>query len=179
MSPLGHLLWRVVVASLGFLAAVAGSILTVVTAVVAMSWRIPDTPMLDLEARGAIGVGLVFLALAKAVWPGWLAFALLAEVAGLRSLLVHLLGFAAIALFGAVALLPTDLSVCVATADWDCGRTAVHTAIETLPGSIFRLLAAAGLVGGFGHWLVAGGSAGLRPSTGVAPGKGDARPPHA
>jgi hypothetical protein len=177
---LSRLLWRLLVASLGWLVAIAASIATVVGASVGRSMQVSGAALLDVDPHAVVTLAFAFLAATKAVWLGWLAFALYSEFAGLRSLLVHLLGFAVIALLGAVALAPVEIATCVAAPGLDCGRAMVETVMTRVPGSIFRVLAAAGVVAGFGYWVVAGGSAGFRaPAARPAPERGDARPPHA
>jgi hypothetical protein len=180
MPPLSRLLWRLLVASFGWLVAIAGSVATVIGASMGRILVATDLPLPAVDPHGVVELALVFTAAAKGVWLGWFVFALYAEIVGLRSLLAHLFVFAAIALLGVVALAPVEVTTCIATVDIDCGRTMVDTVMRTVPGAVFKVLAAAGFVAGFGYWLVAGGSAGFRePPTGFAPRKGDAQPPHA
>lgn len=142
MIDLPHLLWRLIVVSVGFLAAVAVSI---AVAVAGLGW-LPIEPTSGEIAAGNLLVvffgvprlAVLAPALAHFVWPGWLVAALLAELAGSRSLLLHLFGAALLAIAGTVVLDPTGNLL--------------------LP----RLAAAAGFAGGFAHWLIAGRSAGLR-----------------
>lgn len=160
MPPLDRLLWRLFVAALGFLAAVAASVAMLVLAAFLL-------PMLGVAAGDAdAAVAASFLVrvqrgalllpiLAEVVWPGWLAAFLLAEIAAIRHLAYHLFVPAVIAAVGVVAT------------------------TEMPPGGFVRLAVAAGLVGGFAHWLVAGRDAGLALRGTRDPSKGDPQPPHA
>ena len=160
MPPLDRLLWRLLVAALGFIAAVAASLAVFLLAAVLM-------PALDVAAgdpdAAAAATFLVRMQraahllpiMAQVVWPAWLAAALLAEIAAIRGLAFHLLAPAAIAALGVVA------------------------ATEATPGSLVRLAVAAGLVAGFAHWLVAGRNAGFALRQTQSPAEGDPRPPHA
>lgn len=142
MIRLDRLLWRLLVASCGFLVAVVAS----VAAIVASTGFLPgveglagdvDLPLLaGLLGRSLRGFAMTVV-FVHVVWPGWLLFACLAEIAALRRLFVHLAGFAAIAA-GAVGA----------------------TAVPPSPAAL-SLAAAAGFVGGFAHWLVAGRDAGI------------------
>jgi hypothetical protein len=94
-------------------------------------------------------------ALIEIAWPGWLLAACLAEIAAARSLLVHLVGAAAVAVAAFLATTPAPDAASV------------------------QLVLAAGLVAGFTHWLVAGRSAGLTPPAPRRRDGGDPQPPHA
>jgi hypothetical protein len=161
MTPLSRLPWRLVVASLGFLAAVLASLAVILAAVglvpaLDLARFEPTAPavagFLDRALRGAALVP----AMASAVWPAWFVAAVVVEIAGLRSLALHVFGFAALALLALVAAMPAA------------------------PPALLQLATAAGFVAGFAHWLVAGRSAGVadRAPDAVA-GKGDPQPPHA
>ena len=160
MPPLDRLLWRLFVAALGFIAAVAASVATLVLA--ALMLPALDVAVGDPDAAVAAsflvrmqrGAHLLPI-LAQVVWPGWLVAFLLAEIAAIRGLAFHLLAPAVIAAVGVVAT------------------------TETPPGGFVRLAVAAGLVGGFAHWLVAGRSAGHGLRETQSPAEGDPRPPHA
>lgn len=154
MTPLARLPWRLVAASLGFIAAVLGAIATVLAATLVPVFEAPNlaAAQVAFDGRGVFGLGLLGDLAGRIVFPGWLVFAVLAEFLGLRSLLVHLVAFAAIALVAAVGFAPEA------------------------PAVVLRLAVAAAFVAGFLHWLVAGRSAGLAPSP--ASGKGDAHEPH-
>ena len=160
MPPLSHVLWRLVVAALGFIAAVAASL----AVVVAISELIPAIGSL---ANGTLGpavthyvdradlAGTLWDLLTRFVNPAWLVLILVIEAAALRSLLVHLAAFAGV------------------------GVLAVLTAWPVAPGEVLRATAAAGFVAGFAHWLVAGRGAGFALRRTQSPPPGDPRPPHA
>mgnify|MGYP001767538411 CR=1 FL=1 len=160
MPPLDRLLWRLLVASLGFIAAVAASI----AVIAATAFLLPalDLAAGDPQAAAAAGVlvgmqrGAHLLPiLAQVVWTGWLLAFLLAEIAAIRRLAFHLFVPAVIAAIGVVA------------------------SIEVPPGALVRLAVAAGLVAGFAHWLVAGRNAGFALRRTQSAAEGDPRPPHA
>lgn len=159
MPPLDRLLWRLLVAALGFLAAVIASLVVVaVSAVVApfLHAAVVDAPPISLGALLRAWYGLeLSTVLVQAIWPGWLIVALLGEIVALRSLLALLAAFAAVAIVSVFGVLPA------------------------VPPLELRYALAAALVAGFVHWLVAGRSAGfaLRPTQ--DDGKGDPRSPHA
>lgn len=152
MPPLSRLLWRLFAAALGWLAAVIASL--AVLAIAATGTAVPATrafveaPDAALQTGFGVMVTGMLHALAlgstlvEVVWPAWFVAALLAEIVGSRSLLVHVLGAAIIAAGGLF--------------------------VETPPpdAAAVRLILAAGFVGGFAHWLVAGRSAGfaMRPA---------------
>ncbi len=160
MPPLSHVLWRLLVASLGFIAAVAASLVVVV----AISELIPA---LGSVADGAFGrslaryvdradlAGALLDLFTRFVYPTWLVLILAIEAAARRSLLVQLATFAGVALL------------------------AVTAARSQVPGEIFRATAAAGFVAGFAHWLIAGRNAGFALRRTQNPPTGDPRPPHA
>lgn len=166
MYSFSHSLWRLLAAACGWLVAVFASIVFVAVAgamaVVPAAQAFVDSPDAPITAGfgvlvtrmlGALALGSTLIDI---VWPGWLLAACLAEIAGARSLLVHLGGAAAIALAGLLASTPRPDATSV------------------------QLILAAGLVAGFVHWLVAGRSAGLAlPAPGPRGGEGDPRPPHA
>lgn len=156
-SP-SRLLWRSIAAALGFLAAVAASLAVIVAATLVPLLAHADLAALPAEIDGvlAIDASAPMRAAAQVVWPGWLALAVLIEIAGLRSLALHFVGFVAVALLG---LLGT---------------------MDHVPPSMLQVAAAAALVGGFTHWLIAGRAAGLAsPAPDLVRGKGDPQDPHA
>ena len=165
MPPLDRLLWRLFVAALGWLAAVIAS-LAVLTIAATVS-VVPATQAFVEAPDGALQAGFGVLVtgmlhavalgptLVEVVWPTWFVAALLAEIVGSRSLLVHVLGAAAIAAGGLLVDTPPPDAAAV------------------------RVILAAGFVAGFAHWLVAGRSAGVGRRTDAGNAEGDTRPPHA
>lgn len=156
MLSLSQLLWRGIVAGLGFAATIVVTVVvgTLGLAAIAAAHREgvvedPQTmvPVLGMMVRG----GLLLPVFAAIVWPAWLGAIVLSEVTGARSLLLHLVIATAIAVVGVM------------------GGAAV------LGPAQVRLVAAIGLSAGFAHWLVAGRSAGIRRPSRVA---GAPRPPH-
>lgn len=143
MPPLSRILWRLIVAGLGFSAAVVVGVVvgTAATGTVTAGQRI--------AAGDEAGVGAFFLAVARGgvmlplfpaiVWPGWLGAVALGEVTATRSLLAHLLVATGIAVVGVMGGAPV------------VGPSEIEAA------------AAVGLSAGFVHWLVAGRGAGLFP----------------
>ena len=159
MPPLDRLLWRLFVAALGFIAAVGASVAMLVLAafllpMLGVAAGDADAAVASLLVRMQRGAHLLPI-LAQVVWPGWLAAFLFAEVAAIRRLAFHLFAPAVIATVGVVAV------------------------TETTPAHLVRLTVAAGLVGGFAHWLVAGRNAGFALRETQSPARGDPRPPHA
>jgi hypothetical protein len=150
MIPLDRLLWRLLVASCGFCAAVVAALATTVVAAVSLApfgLRAGDPDGGMIFAIFGLEFGEISLAveLGGAVFAGWLIVALLAEVFAVRGLLVHLLAFAGI-------------------------TVAAHLAIPATPDGAVRFAAAVGFVAGFADWLVAGRSAGFRlPSRAPTP----------
>jgi hypothetical protein len=152
MIDLPHLLWRLIVVSIGFLAAVAVSI---AVAIAGLGW-LPIEPTGGEVAVGDLIVvffgvprlAIVVPAFVHFVWPSWFVAALLSELTGTRSLLLHLFGAALLALAGTVAFGPAGSLM--------------------LP----RLAAAAGFSAGFAHWLIAGRGAGPRRPRPPAPPEG-------
>ena len=165
MPPLDRLLRRLLVASLGWLAAVIASfaVLTVAAtgSVVPATRAFVEAPDAALQTGFGVLVTGLLRALAlgptlvEIVWPAWFVAALLAEIVGSRSLLVHVLGAAAIAAGGLLADTPPPDAAAV------------------------RLVVAAGFVAGFVHWLVAGRGAGFALRGTRAGSGGDPQPPHA
>lgn len=165
MPPLDRLLWRLFAAALGWLAAVIASL--AVLAIAATGTVVPATRAFVEAPDAALQTGFGVLVtgmlralalgptLVEAVWPAWLVAALLAEIVGSRSLLVHVLGAAAIA--AGVLLFDTPPPDAAAV----------------------RVILAAGLVAGFAHWLVAGRNAGFALRGTQAGSGGDPQPPHA
>ena len=165
MPPLSRLLWRLFAAALGWLAAVIASL--AVLTIAATGTMVPATRAFVEAPDAALETGFGVLVtgtlhavalgptLVEVVWPTWFVAALLAEFVGSRSLLVHVLGAAAIAAAGLLA--------------------------DTQPpdAASVRLILAAGFVGGFAHWLVAGRSAGfaMRPTQANRDETRDARMP--
>lgn len=159
MSPLSRLLVRILVAGLGYGFAIVASLLVGTLAVGALG---AGDRTLDGDPAGIVAfvVGLMrgsllLGPLAGVVWPAWAAAVALAEVTGIRSLLVHLLVAAAIAVVGVMGTAPLV----------GIGQV--------------QAVAAMGLVAGFAHWLVAGRSAGLarpRPVEGAPRGTHDGTP---
>lgn len=152
---LSRLLWRLVVAGLGFSAAIVASLLVgaAATGTVAAGHRFVDGE----EAGAAAFVlavtrgGVVLPLLAAIVWPAWLGAVVLGEVTATRSLLVHLIVATAIAVVGVMGGAPV------------VGLAEIRSTV------------AVGLAAGFTHWLVAGRSAGLLASSRLG---GAPRPPH-
>ncbi|TBW40080.1 hypothetical protein EYW49_05285 [Siculibacillus lacustris] len=142
MIDLPHLLGRLLIVALAFLAAVVASLLVIGAGldVVSAGERLavdPDLPrFVGLVLRLLRGAAIV-PALAVAVWPAWLAAGLIGEALGVRGLIVHLVAGAALAVAGVAATLPG------------------------IAAGGLQLAAAAGFVAGFVHWAIAGRSAGL------------------
>lgn len=163
MPPLDRLVWRLVAAALGFVAAVTASLAVLLAAAVLLpaldfGGGDPDT----VAAAGFVlhlqRAAYLLPTLAQVVWPAWLVAILLTEVASIRSLAVHLFVPPLLAAFALLA------------------------AAEAPPTALLRLAIAAGLVAGFAHWLVAGRSAGVRRPEAARDARnaeGDTRPPHA
>lgn len=156
MITLSHLLWRTILAGLGFAAAIVTTVVvgTLGLAAIASAHREvvaadPGTmvPVLGMMMRG----GLLLPVFSTIVWPAWLVAVVLGEVTGARSLLLHLTVATAIAVVGVMGGAPV------------------------LGPAQLRLIAAVGLSAGFAHWLVAGRSAGIRRPL---PMRGAPRPPH-
>lgn len=159
MISLRLFLWRMIVVSIGFIAAVAASIVVVVAGlgVFASAQQVVTTPdatgLLPLVVQTMRGATIAPV-LATVVWPGWLIAGVLGEVVAARSLAVHLIGATVIAVAGVIGALPV------------AGPAHVQAT------------AAAGLVAGFVYWLVAGHSAGvIRRTAGSV--EGGPRSPHA
>lgn len=155
MVSLSRLLVRMLVAGLGFSAAVVTSLVVGVFALgtVAAGERVvtgDGSGILALVTAVMHG-GVVLPLFVSIVWPAWVGAVVLGEVTGTRSLLVHLIVATGIAVVGVMGGAPV------------LGSTQIQAT------------AAIGLTSGFVHWLVAGRGAGL-----VSPRRagGDARPPH-
>lgn len=158
---LQRVLWRLIAASVGYLAAIAASIVVLIMGlgIVGTGEHLVDAPdavgFAALVTQVMRGVAIAPV-MATVVWPGWLIGGLLTEVTGSRRLAVHLIGAALISVGGVVGTMPL------------VGIAHVQST------------AAAGLVAGFVHWLIAGRSAGLNDPRGAqVSGAGDAQPPHA
>ena len=158
MPSLSRLLWRFVVAGLGFSLAV---VVSVTVGVLALGTLEAGRRVVDGDATGLFAFvfaarrgDVVLPVFAAIVWPAWAGAVVLGEVTATRSLAVHLLAAAAIAVIGLMGGTPT-----VGLAE-------------------IRAVVAIGLSAGFAHWLVAGHGAGLRPSARTASLEGDPRPPH-
>lgn len=156
MITLSHLLWRAILAGLGFAAAIVVTLVvgTLGLATVASAHRdvvAADpgdmVPVVDMMMRA----GLLLPVFSTIVWPAWLVAVVLGEVTGARSLLLHLAVATAIAVVGTMGGAPL------------------------LGPAQLRLIAAIGLSAGFAHWLIAGRSAGIRRPF---PERGAPRPPH-
>ena len=152
---LGRILWRLVVAGLGFSLAVIAS---VVIGAFGLGAAAAGGQVVDGDASGVVALvavvmrgGLLLPIFMTIVWPAWLAAIALGEVTGTRSLLAHLVVATVIAVVGLFGGAPVV--------------GLVHV----------RAITAVGLVAGFVHWLVAGRSAGLGTAARVA---GAPRPPH-
>ncbi len=161
MVSLQRILWRTIMVSIGFVAAVAVSVAVVIASlgVPAAGGSFVTAPdavglaALVTRAMGGVAIAPVF---ATVVWPGWLLAAVLAEATGARSLAIHLIGAAVIAVVAVIGSLPL------------LGLTQI------------QITAAAGLAAGFAHWLIAGRSAGVVVrSTSATTVEGGPRPPHA
>ncbi len=146
MIPLDRLLWRLFVASCGFsVAVVAALAATVVAALSLTRFGLQAGDAADGGSTIALFgwplAGISHIAdFAGTVFAGWLAFAVLAEVFALRGLLVHLVAFAGVA-------------------------AAVNLLEPAATDGAVRFAAAIGFVAGFAHWLIAGRTAGFRPTT--------------
>lgn len=156
MVPLSRLLWRVILAGLGFAAAIVTTLVVGTLGLVAITTAHREAilsdpqnmaPILGLLMRG----GLLLPVFASVVWPGWLGAVVLGEVIGARSLLPHLVVATGIAVVGVMGGAPV------------------------LGPAQIQIVAAIGLSAGFAHWLIAGRSAGIRRPPRVA---GAPRPPH-
>lgn len=155
MTSFSRLLWRVIVAGLGFSAAIVVSLVvgTAAMGTIEAGGRIVDGDEAGVAAlmvaltRG----GLVLPLFSGIVWPAWLGAVVLGEVTGTRSLLAHLIVATAIAVVGVMGGAPV------------VGLAAIRATV------------AIGLSAGFVHWAVAGRSAGLRVSGRLG---GAPRPPH-
>ncbi len=157
---LSRLLWRSIVACLGWLVAVIASLAVVITAtlvVPVLHAGVTDAPPISPSILLGIWRGIELApTLVEAIWPGWLLLAVVVEVIGLRSLIVHFAAFAGLAVVAVLGLLP------------EAGPTTM------------RLAVAAAFVAGFLHWLVAGRTAGLSdPTAALAARKGGPQEPHA
>lgn len=150
MSPLSRLLVRLLVAGLGFSAALVAGLLVGLAASVHRIVEADGVGHLAVAAGVANGGGLLSL-FTGVVWPVWAAAVVLGEITATRSLLVHLVVatlISVVGVMGGMALLGVGtLSIC----------------------------AAIGLSAGFVHWLVAGRTAGLRAPRRLA---GAPRPLH-
>lgn len=160
MPPLYRLLWRLFVASLGFLAAVtaAFAVTVAVSGIFPLIGSIATAtfgPALAGVFDRADLAGAVSMLSTRYVFPAWLVLVLVFEVVAMRSLLLHLVAFATIAVLAVVAAWPQA------------------------PGEVFRVVAAGGFAGGFLHWLVAGRGAGVTMRAEQSSTEGDPRPPHA
>ncbi|MDK9695150.1 MAG: hypothetical protein OEL76_02020 [Siculibacillus sp.] len=157
--PPSAALWRFVVASLGFIAAMVTSLAVVFLAISlkpTLNLAAGDVkPAVDGALAGLGEASLLFPILIRGVWPLWLVLIMAGEFLRLRALAAPLFGFPALA------------------------AAAVLTTIETPPGDLLRVLAAAGLVAGFVHWLIAGRGAGISMRSGQDSSEGGPRPPHA
>ncbi|MER2605901.1 MAG: hypothetical protein ABTQ29_08740 [Siculibacillus sp.] len=153
-----RVLWRMVVASIGFLAAVFASLVVAAlgfgTVEAGERLIVGDASGLLALAAGLLRSVTVLPVLSEIVWPLWGIAIALGEATATRGLVVHLVVAAAIAVVGLLG-----------------GAPLVGVAH-------LQVIAATGLVGGFAHWLVAGHGAGLRPSARTASLEGDPRPPH-
>lgn len=155
MVSLSRLLWRLVVAGLGFSAAIVASLLVgaAATGTVAAGHRVVDGD----EAGAAAFVlavtrgGVVLPLFAAIVWPAWLGAVVLGEATATRSLIVHLIVASGIAVVGVLGGAPV------------VGLAEIRSTV------------AIGLSAGFVHWLVAGRSAGLLVSSRLG---GAPRPSH-
>lgn len=141
MPSLSRLLWRFVVAGLGFSLAVVVSVAVGIPALgtVEAGRRVVEGDEAGVFAF-AVAVmrgGVVLPPFAAIVWPAWAGAVVLGEVTATRSLAVHLLVAAAIAVIGLM------------------GGTPVVGLVEA------KAAVAIGLSAGFAHWLVAGRGAGL------------------
>lgn len=136
MSPLSRLLVRILVAGLGFSAAI---VVGLVVGVAASAHRIVATDGGDLFEIAAVTVrgGGLLPIFAGIVWPAWALAVVLGEITATRSLLAHLLVATLISVVGVMG-----------------GTTLLGI------GGI-EIAAAIGLSAGFVHWLVAGRGAGL------------------
>ncbi len=161
MMSLSRLMWRLIAVGVGFVAAVLASIVVVIAGlgVFAAGEHVATAP----DAVGLLGLvtsvmrgAVIAPVLATVVWPAWFLAGIVAEILGVRKLWVHLLAAMVIAVVGVVGSLPL------------VGLAHVQST------------AAAGLVAGFVHWLIAGRSAGfMTRAVPAAMVEGDARPPHA
>lgn len=155
MLSLSRLLVRMLVAGLGFSAAVVASL---VVGVLALGTVTAGERVIEGDGSGVFALvaavvrgGIVLPLFASIVWPAWAGAVVLGEVTGTRSLLVHLIVAAGIAVVGVMGGAPV------------LGLTQIQAT------------AAIGLTSGFVHWLVAGRGAGLVARNRAG---GDARPPH-
>lgn len=158
---LQRVFWRLIVASIGYLAAIAASIVVMIAGlgIVGTGEHLATAPdavgFAALVAQVMRGAALAPV-MATVVWPGWLVGILVGETVGSRGLASYLIGAAAISVGGVVGTMPL------------VGLAHVQST------------AAAGLVAGFVHWLIAGRSAGFADPRSVrVSGAGDVQPPHA
>ena len=175
MVSLPRLLWRLFVACLGFLAAVVGSAAVVVASLLVPIFVDPDVAShMTVHGGDVLGLTLLLDTASRTIWPMWLVAGLVIEVAGVRSLLLPLFGFPALAVVCLYAFAAATLGDCTGRTAADCNGV-----FTDVPATALRVLVAAGLVGGFLHWLVAGRGAGITMRPERTSAGGDLRPPHA
>lgn len=159
---LSHILWRLTLMAIGFLLAIVagGAVVVLGLDLVTTTERVVADPEVGTVLRFALHVRAG--ALVAAVWfsviaPAWLVTAMFGEFAAVRSLVVHVVAGAAVAVGSLLAITPVAPHL-AATAVFD-----------------LRLAAATGIVLGLVQWLISGHDAGL-----FVPGAGaDLRSPHA
>jgi hypothetical protein len=138
------LLARIVVVFFGFLCACLGAAMVVTFAVELPAWdQVTDHPLGHQGIAIAIGLSATFFSI-YAMLPAMLLIAI-AEGFRLRSVLFYALAGGALALFSAYG--------------WDLQFVPADSGDE-VSGRAAEIMAAAGIVGGFVYWALAGRNAG-------------------
>jgi hypothetical protein len=148
---------RLFAAGIGFICAVVAVAVFMLAAEVGLSPAPGDTPSVywgQFAIYGSIAAAFV----GAMVFVPWAVAALVTEIFSLRSIFVHV---------GGGGLIGLGASVLSA-------RGPVE-GIAAYVGSDLTLFVAAGFVGGFVYWLIAGRMAGLKPVGG--PARGEESPP--
>lgn len=158
MTPLSRILWRLLVAAFGVLAAVLASVIVTVVGfgTLGAGERLVggDAAALPALFGAVMRSGVVLPVLAAIVWPAWGLAALAAEGAAARGFLTHVVGAAGIAVVALVGTVPM------------VGLGQVQA------------VAMLGLVAGFVHWAIAGRNAGFGAPIRRDGLEGDPRPAH-
>lgn len=157
MTTLSRVLWRSILAGLGFAAAIVVTLLIgtlgLTASATAPHAALDDPDILTVFVATMMRGSLLLPLFVTIVWPAWLAAIVLAEATATRSLLVHLVVATALAVGGVMGGAP---------------------AIGLVQ---LQVTAAIGLSAGFVDWLIAGRTAGIarpRPLVGAPRGPHDA-----